>query len=411
MPKYRLTARFIQTADAGKHSDGGGLILVKTSKQSGKWIFRYTFAGKRREMGLGAMDQIGLAEVRKVADGWRTKLQAGLDPIACRDQEREKIRAEAEAERLRKLAAIMTFAKVTEQCFEARKTELRDGGKAGRWMSPLNTHILPKIGEKPIEEIDQTVIVDTLRPIWHEKPDVARKALNRIGIVINYASALGLNVDVSATKKAANILGKRRHSPKNIPSLPWQELPAFWQAIQEPTPAHLSLQLLILTAVRSKPVRFARYDEISNGVWTIPAENVKGLEGKTASFRVPLSDAALAVIEETKRYSGTEFLFPNLRGKGVISDMTMAKTMQRMGLDARPHGFRSSFRIWAEECTSATFEVKETCLGHSVGSNVTRSYMRSDLLDQRTTLLQKWADFVTAKDSGDVVEFRNRHNI
>ncbi|MCX8955453.1 site-specific integrase, partial [Ruegeria sp. NA] len=237
--------------------------------------------------------------------------------------------------------------------------------------------------------------------IWHLKAETASKAMDRLGICLKHAAALGLDVDLQATMKARALLGKQRHKPKNIPALPWAEVPAFYSSLDEGTTAHLALRLLILTAVRSGPIRKAHEDQFADDVWTIPAEIVKGRRDATEDFRVPLSDAALKVIEAAKKQGRDGYLFPSVR-KGVISDATMARLMERRDMQARPHGFRSSFRDWVAETTNTPHEVAETCLGHVVGGTVERAYRRTDHLEQRRILMQRWADFVTKKQA-DIV--------
>jgi len=391
----KLTATQAKKAAPGKYSDGGGLWLFKRPDGGAQWVLRVSIHGKRREMGLGRYDPDGryglsLKEARASADKWRAVARSGKDPI----KERERQRREAEK-------ADHTLASVAEEAFEARKAELKGDGKSGRWFSPLQLHVLPKLGKVPVEDIDQRDIRNTLEPIWHTKADTARKAMNRLGIVMRHAAAMGLNVDLQATDKAKALLGKSRHVSKHVPALPWKEVPAFYEGLAEDTITHLALKLLILTALRSKPIRFARLDRIDCDVWTIPAENMKSRKGNEQDFRVPLSAEALAVIEAAKPHVRDGFLFPSTR-KGVISDATMSRYMERSGMEARPHGFRSSFRTWCAEATDTPREIAETALAHVSGGKVERSYRRTDYLEQRRVLMERWADYVTG-GTGEVV--------
>jgi integrase len=250
----------------------------------------------------------------------------------------------------------------------------------------------------PVSEIDQRDIRETLAPIWHDKADTARKAMNRLSICMQHAAALGLEVDLQATEKAKALLGKQRHTAKNVPAMRGQDVPAFYQSLDDST-SQLALRLLILTALRSKPIRFARLDQIEGNVWTVPAEMMKGRKDSTSEFRVPLSSEALRVIEQAAKFERDGFLFPNVR-RGVISDATMSRFMERAGLEARPHGFRSSFRTWCAETTDTPWEIAEMCLGHSVGSGVERAYKRTDFLDQRAGLMERWASYLAKKSVG-----------
>ena len=266
-------------------------------------------------------------------------------------------------------------------------------GKAGRWLSPLENHVLPKLGKVPMTELDQRDIRDTLAPIWHTKADTARKAMNRLSIVFRHAAALGLDVDLQATEKAKALLGKSRHVPKNIPAMDWRDVPEFYASLEEPSLTHLALRLLILTGVRSGPLRNLRTEQIHQDVWTVPAEAMKGRKGATTDFRVPLSTEALRVVELAHPHARNGFLFPNSR-QGVISDMTLSRHMERRGLEARPHGFRTSLRTWLAEATSASHEVAEAMLAHVVDGSVVRAYRRTDFLEQRALLAERWAEYV-----------------
>lgn len=391
---HKLSAKQVEKASPGKYSDGAGLWLYKRSDGGGQWFLRVTVHGRRREMGLGSAIDVSLKEARATADKWRAFARQGIDPI----KERERQGREA-------AKADHTLATVAEEAFEARKAELRDDGRAGRWFTPLKLHILPKLGAIPVEEIDQRDIKNALTPIWHTKADTAQKALNRLGITLRYAAAMGLDVDMQATDKARALLGKSRHVIKNIPSLPWQEVPGFYESLDEGTITQLALRLLILTGLRSKPIRFCRLDEINGDVWTVPAENMKSLKGHESDFRVPLSSEALRVIEQAMPFERGGFLFPSQR-KGVISDATMSRFMERSGMDARPHGFRSSFRTWCAEATDTPEQVAEAALAHVSGSKVQRAYRRTDFLEQRRALMERWADHVTG-GTGQVVRLAN----
>ena len=257
-------------------------------------------------------------------------------------------------------------------------------------MSPLSVHVIPKIGKRPVEEVDQHVLKKTLEPIWHEKADTARKAMNRMSLTLKHAAALGLDVDLQAVMKAQALLGKRRHETKHIPSMPYKDAPKFyrWLCSNEYV-SSFALRFLILTVARTSEVRFATIDEIGDEVWTLDPNRTK-----TGSVhRIPLSREAAHVISTRPIQKDATLLFPTARGK-PMSDATMSRMMEREGYDARPHGFRATFRTWVEECTDAAYEVKETALGHQVGSDVERAYQRSDLLEKRSILLDQWAGFL-----------------
>jgi integrase len=379
-----LTALFVKSAPPGKHEDGDGLRLVKREDGGGQWVFRYTLHGRRREMGLGGLKALSLKDARELASEYRTLVAKGKDPIEYRRRERR------EAIRDRHL-----LKDVALDAFESRKAELKGDGTAGRWFSPLELHVLPKLGKVPVAELTQNDIRDALEPIWHDKAATAKKAADRLKIVLDHAAAMGLDVDLQAVSKARKLLGKQRHQVTSIPSMRWQDLPAFYASLEEPTVTHLALRLLILTGLRSAPVRYARIDEIDGDIWTVPADNMKARVGAAEDFRVPLSPEALRVIDLALPHARDGYLFPSVR-KGVISDATMARLMERRGLEARPHGFRTSLRTWLAEETDAPHEVAEMVLAHVSDSKVVRTYRKTDFLEQRRPLMDQWAEFCTS---------------
>lgn len=348
--RNKLTSVKVKTAAPGKYSDGAGLWLHKRPDGGSQWFLRVTVHGRRREMGLGGLSDVSLKEAREVAEKWRAVARAGQDPIKLREKEKRDAAREDH-----------TLAIIAQDAFEARRAELKDDGKAGRWFSPLALHVLPKLGKIPVDEIDQKDIRNTLSPIWHAKAATAKKAMDRLGIVLKHAAALGLDVDLQATEKAKALLGKPRHIVTNIPSIPWREVPKFYASLEEPTVTHLALRLLIFTGMRSAPIRFLRADQIDRDTWTVPAEHMKGRKGTTTDFRVPLSSEAQHVIDLARPREREGYLFPSQR-KGVISDATMSSLMKRRGFAARPHGFRTSLRTWLAEATDAPHEVAETVI-------------------------------------------------
>lgn len=375
---HKLSAMSVKSLPAGKHEDGAGLRLVKRGDGSGQWVFRYTCHGRRREMGLGSILTVSLKQAREKAAEYRALIANEVDPINARERQRAERRHDQNLLR-----------HVASDAFESHKASLKRDGAAGRWFSPLELHVLPKLGKTPIAEVTQRDIRDALQPIWHEKASTAMKAVDRLNIVFRHAAALGIDVDLQAVAKAKALLGKQRHRAEAIPSMPWAEVPGFYLSLAEPSVSHLALRLLILTGMRSHPVRFAHVEEFEGDTWIIPAEKMKGPAGATESFRVPLSQEAQEVIHLSRRHERGGYLF--VARRSVISDATMSRLMERRGLQARPHGFRSSLRTWLAECTDAPHEVAETMLAHVNGSKVVRAYRRTDYLDQRRALLERWA--------------------
>ncbi len=371
---------------AGKYNDGAGLLLHKRKDGGAQWIYRYTIHGRRREMGLCALQDVFLKQARELATGWRSVLREGRDPI----KEREKQKREA-------ISNLHYLKDIALDAFESRKAELKNDGKDGDWFLPLRLHILPKLGCLPVSEITQTEIRNVLAPIWHTKAGTARTALMRLNLCLKHAAALGLDVDLQAVEKAKALLGKQRHKKQSLPAMDWRDVPAFYKTLCEAsTITQLALRLLILTGVRTNPLCHIHKDQVDGDIWTIPAENMKGRRDTTEEFRVPLSSEALEILKQAWLLSRNDFFF-SVTGRGPLAARCMSQYMQQTGLNACPHGFRSSLRNWLAETTDAPYEVAETILSHTVGGQVERAYRRTDYLEQRRVYMDKWAAYVTGQ--------------
>ncbi len=366
----KLKAAQVMRLPDGRHSDGRGLYLYVTGA-SRSWFYRYTDeTKKRREMSLGTVEVLTLKEAREKRDELAISRSRGRDPM----KERAK--------------GGRTVEELVKEAFEAIKGGLKNDGKAGRWMSPVNIHIIPTLGKKDVTKLTAIEVRDALAPIWRTKTSAAAKAIDRLGITMKHAAAkFPGEVDATVVPNARILLGSQGHKVKHIPAMPWADVPAFYQSLGTNT-AELALRLVILTASRSAPVRLAKLDQFDGDTWTIPAENMKGGQ----EFRIPLSEEAQSIVEFARPLARDGFLFCAVRGK-PISDMAMTKLMRSRGLVYRPHGFRSSFRDWAAE-TGQDWTMAETSLDHQVGGKVQRAYQRSDLLEQRRPLLNKWSNLI-----------------
>ncbi|MGR3481681.1 tyrosine-type recombinase/integrase [Salipiger marinus] len=367
-----MTNISIRKAADGKLFDGGGLTLVKGGDR-GKWVYRYSHLGRRREMGLGAWPDLSLAEARRARDTWAGILAGGKDPI----QEREAERAAEIAARDRHDP---TFAEMVDIVFEAKKDGLRGGGTRGRWRSPLDTHVIPKIGTRRMTELSQLDIRDAIKPIWRSKHPTAEKAIQRTRIVFEEARFAGIVCDPFTVDAARRMLGEVRHETQHIASTRWQDVPALWTKLDPQRSAGLALRWMLLTLVRFDGCRGARVSEIDGDIWTVPAERVKGREGKAKDFRVPLPPAALEIVAEA-RDMGHDLLFSGHRGK-PISSRGVEVYLNRINEPGRPHGFRSTFRTWVQETDACSYEVAETILGHTIGSEPLRVFRRLQLLSR-----------------------------
>lgn len=387
--KNALTQIQIKNAKDGKLQDGGGLILRKKNG-SGKWIYRYSHLGKRREMGLGQWPVVSLSEARKTRDHWAAQLAVGKDPIEARRQ----LQAEEVAERDRDDP---TFAELVDLVFEARKDSLRGQGKRGRWRSPLDLYAIPSFGKKAGSAVSKWDVVECLRPIWRDKHPTAEKTIQRIRIVLRSAKLMGFPSDPEVVDAAQEMLGIVNHEVTPMASVHWSNLPGLYAKLGNTTAGRCN-QWIILTLVRIDAAKRAALSEIEDNVWSVPADRIKGIEGKVSEFRVPLPAQALEFVKAAEEV-GNHYLFPGKTGKKPITDAAVEKCLRELKAGGTPHGFRASFRTWVQETQACSWEVSETILGHKIGGKTERAYARSDLLDLRLSAMQKWADFVTGADS------------
>jgi len=267
-------------------------------------------------------------------------------------------------------------------------------------MSPIRLYMIPALGRKHMSSIHQTDIHAALKPIWREKHPTAIKAINRTKIIFEQARLMGVDCDPFTVEAAKHMLGDVDHKVRHLKATPWQEVPALFARLAEPSAVNLCLRWCILTLVRSHGCRGARFEEIQDDVWTVPAARIKGRSAHVQDFRVPISMPAQKIVEIASEISG-DYLFPGLK-HGHISDVALNKALKRVGAAGTLHGFRTSFRTWVQDTDACTFEVAETVLGHRIGGTVERSYARSDLLDRRRVVIEKWAGFVTRRPA-DVV--------
>ncbi|MGJ8585421.1 MAG: tyrosine-type recombinase/integrase [Marinosulfonomonas sp.] len=409
----KLAPNILSTAKPGKYTDGGGLYLLVTGNDprghaKGSWIFRYTFRKQRYELGLGSVQSLSLAQARAQRDRWRDLMTDKRNPI---NPIEEKRRLETNAELGR---SAPTLADIAPQAFEAIKGRLKDDGKAGRWYSPLRLYVLPALGSVKIAELHQRDIEKALRPIWTSKAPTAIKALNRLGVVMNHAAAMGIDVNANAVSNARQLLGNQTHSVRNHPAVPWQDIPALYRSLDPENSAQRALMFYIATGggTRLHPLRHARLDQIEDNIWTIEGEALKGRRGQTSDFRVPVTDEMQRLIDISSVQSVGGLLFPSpLAREGrprAISDQAIENIMRSRETEwgwkepYRPHGIRSTFRTWVSEIDPSLYAVAETALGHKVGGIVERTYARNDFLEQRHILMKRWADYLTGETGGIV---------
>lgn len=389
--KNTTTAAKIKAAADGPIYDGGGLILFKKGA-AGKWVYRYSRLKLRRDMGLGAWPEVTLAEARKLRDGWAAELAAGHDPLTLREEQRAAEMADRDRDD-------PTFDTLVQIVFDAKRAGLRGDGTRGRWLSPLQTHLSPRIGRRRVSELTRHDIADALRPIWRTKYPTAEKCYQRARKVLFEGQLMGYPCDPVIVDAATRILGEVHHVTTPIPSTPWQDIPALFAKLGESS-VDRCLKFMILTLVRTDGCAGARRDEVEGDIWTVPADRIKGTVRRVKDFRVPLSPPALAIVN-AEAMVDSPLLFPTWTGRAPTST-ALEKRLTVLGEAGRPHGFRTSFRTWVQDTDACSWDVSETVLGHAIGNKTERSYARSDLLERRRVAMIAWANYVTGAASNVV---------
>jgi integrase len=392
----RLNDRAIASAKItpGRHADGGGLYLV-VDRPGGKaaarrWVFLYRKDGRLREMGLGGLVNVGLADARAKAQEARRILGDRAtrgDPIA---------------ERRKAIGAVPTFGEFADNFVETKGKGWRNEKHRAQWAMTLREYAAPLRGKR-IDLIQTEDVLAVLSAMWTEKPETASRLRGRIERVLDAAKAKGLRAGENPARWRGhldNLLSKRRKLTRgHHAALNYVEVPAFVQRLRErPAVAASALEILILTAARTGEVLGAKWSEIDleANLWIIPKERMKSHR----EHRVPLAERAIAIMREMEAARTDDHVFPRQRRERPLSNMAMEMLLRRMNVEgATVHGFRSAFRDWAGDETRFPQEVAEAALAHAVGNETEAAYRRSDALEKRRRLMDAWAAYCEAEPS------------
>lgn len=376
----KLTALKIRSlAEPGRYADGDGLFLDVTGKASGRWILRIQSNGRRREIGLGSLKNVSLADARDAAFLTRKKIAQGIDPVAERKQERQ---------------AVPTFRKAAELVHEEHEKAWKNGKHQNQWIATLKTYAFPKMGDLLVSDIEGPLIRDVLAPIWLAKPETARRVRQRIGTVLDWSYARGFRATEAPMRSLSKGLPRQPKKDNHFAALPYTSVPGFLEKLGErESVGRVALEALILTAARSGEIRSATWQELDldAALWSIPASRMK----MGRAHIVPLSSEAVSVFERAKRFKAgaSDLVFPGQNVKKPLSDMTLLKILRDMELAVTVHGFRSAFRDWVAEQTDYSGEIAEAALAHTVSNKVEAAYRRTDFLDKRRLLMRDWGAF------------------
>jgi integrase len=410
--QQRLSAMQVtKLTKPGLYGDGGGLTLQITVTGAKSWLFRYMVAGKPFGMGLGPTHTVSLAEARQKALDARKLLIDGINPLVAKKQNQI---ATALAN-----AKMMTFDNCAEAYILAHKAGWKNAKHGDQWTNTLNTYASPVFGHLPVAEIDTGLVVKCLAPIWESKTETASRVRGRIESVLSWATTSGYRSGENPARwkgHLENLLAtiSKTSRTKNHPSLPWPRIGAFMSALREREGVSArAVEFAILTACRSGEVRGARWAEFDTvgKLWTIPAERMKAKR----EHQVPLSDAALVLLESMPKDSDEDVVFAGTKGQ-PLSDMSLTAVIRRMNGDAKPvwadangdsitvHGFRSTFRMWAAETTHYPREVAEHALAHQLPDAVERAYQRGSQFAKRAALMSEWAVYCATVPTDAVVK-------
>ena len=373
----------------GRHSDGGGLYLRVKPSGGKSWSFMWKRQGLQREVGLGAFPDTSLKLARAKAATAREALSAGTDP-------RDAL----------KPPAVHTFADTARACMAERKLDTMNPKTKRKWERTAFEHC-KDWQSRPIESFSRDDVYRVLSPSWSKTPETGRIVRSQLEIIFNYAKGRGWmegeNPAIWKGGLEAVLKPVSRKNVKHHAAMPYGQVPAFFEALRgRDAIAARALEFTILTAARTTEVLNTTIDEfnINTESWTLPAQRMKSGRSHT----VPMSERVLEIYKEMRLTSVSEFVFPGNKPNRPLSNMSMSMLLRRMGYDdVTVHGFRSSFRDWAGDCTSFSREVAEAALSHAVGDVVERSYRRKSAIEKRRELMRLWAQYCMGVQRDEIV--------
>ena len=380
-PEKALSALGVKAATKpGRYADGNGLYLVVDPSGAKRWVLRTVVHGRRRDIGLGSVRLVPLAEARERTFTYRKMARDGGDPIAAKR---------------RASVAIPTFEEAARTTFTEHKKAWRNHRHVGQWLQSLVIHVFPVFGGCRVDQVELPDVMRALSPIWLTRPETARRVRRRIRTVLDWAKAAGFRTGDNPAEGVSKGLPRQSDHKGHYAAIAYEDVPAFIQKLRASDAGEavrLAFEFLILTAARTGEFLFARWKEIDleQAVWTIPGERMKAGQ----EHRVPLPERAVDILKRARVLAmDGEYLFPGRGGGRPMSRMVLLTALRRMGVTFTAHGFRSSFRDWAAEQTSFPTEVCEMALAHAVRNKVEAAYRRGDLFAKRRELMAAWAKY------------------
>jgi integrase len=389
---------------AGYHADGAGLYLQVSEAGGKSWIFRYSFGGRRREMGLGAFPTVGLADARQGATDARRLVGQGIDPIEARDAERARQQlAEARG---------ITFEEAAKQFLKTHEGTWKNPKHRQQWRNTLKTYVYPKVRGLSVASIDKPEVTKILDPIWHEKPETAHRVRGRVERILDWSKGRGYRSGENPARWRGHLdtvypPRSKVRKVKHHAAVPIDDMPGVYARLCEADGiAALAARFTILTAVRVGETTGGHRLELAKpDTWSISAERMKADRG----HNVPLSREAKNVLRLAHEYQTDDRLFPGRRAGRPLSHTAVIKALRQAGAGrATTHGCRSTFRDWAAERTNFAPEVAEMALAHAIGDKTEAAYRRGELMRKRAALMEAWAQYVSNPRAGKVVQLASR---
>jgi integrase len=380
----QLTAVSIRSlSEPGRYGDGNGLYLTIAKDGTKRWALIYQMAGRRREMGLGNLSAVSLAEAREATRDAHKLIKDGVDPIDARQRP----------------AGIPTFAEAGKGLIADLSPGWRGAKTEESWTRSFESHAAP-LAKRSIDSIGTDDVLRVLRPIWATKAESAGKLRERVERLLDYAKANGWRSGENPARWRGHLAlmlpPRQKLTRGHHRSLPYAAMPKFMADLRgRKALAAKALEFTILTASREDMALSATWREVSGDLWTVPASRAKRKPGDLRPHRVPLPPAVLELLDSVRprRAAPGAYIFPGEVEGRPLSNQTMDRLLWRMKVDATPHGFRSTFRDWAGDCTEFPREVAEEALAHTIGDDVERAYRRGDALEKRRKLMTAWADY------------------
>jgi integrase len=382
-------AKLKSLTEPGRYSDGDGLFLEVKPSGSRAWMLRVQCGGKRRDIGLGALRSVTLADARDAAHEVRRQIAQGIDPVAERRKERQ---------------VIPTFRDAAKLVHGEHKASWKNGKHQKQWLSTLETYAFAKLGDRLVSDIEAPQIRDVLAEIWLSKPETARRVRQRIGTVLDWSCVKGFRATEAPLRSLSKGLPRQPKKDGHFAAIGYADVPTFMLQLRgRESVGRLALEALILTAARSGEIRFARWPELDldAGLWSIPADRMK----MKRAHVVPLSPQVVDAFRRAEKFRvpATDLVFPGQKLKKPMSDMTLLKILRDMDAGFTVHGFRSAFRDWVAEQTSYPGEVAEAALAHAIPNKVEAAYRRTDFLQKRRSLMNDWGIFCASGPARDQI--------